>query len=102
MNRKLVGLTRSCLRLVERVRPGLPLFLFSITDKRLYGVFEAVRSPRWSLLRSLALVPNRCPPPLADVEWPAGHRARRVGQRGQARHGLAVPCSGGAQPSVLA
>ena len=46
LRRGLVGMTRSCLTLVERVKPGLPLFLFNLTNKRLYGVLEAVRSPR--------------------------------------------------------
>lgn len=40
--RNLVGATRACLQLVKRVRPGMPIFMFNISDKRVFGVFEAV------------------------------------------------------------
>jgi len=44
LSRKLSGLTRSSLRDVEALREGTPIFLFNVNDKRLHGVFEAVRS----------------------------------------------------------
>jgi len=28
---------------VEALRPGAPLFLFNVNDKRMHGIFEAVR-----------------------------------------------------------
>ena len=43
LSRKLSGLTRSSLRDVEALRAGTPIFLFNVNDKRLHGVFEAVR-----------------------------------------------------------
>jgi hypothetical protein len=44
LGRRLSGLTRSNLRDVEGMRAGTPLFLFNVNDKRMHGVFEAVRS----------------------------------------------------------
>lgn len=46
LERKLVGATRTCLPLVKRVRSGLPIYMFNISDKKLYGTFEAVRTRR--------------------------------------------------------
>lgn len=43
LSRRLSGLTRSNLRDVEALRPGTPIFLFNVNDKRMHGVFEAVR-----------------------------------------------------------
>lgn len=43
LSRRLSGLTKSNLREVEALRPGSPLFLFNVNDKRLHGIFEAVR-----------------------------------------------------------
>ncbi|XP_076913529.1 uncharacterized protein LOC143572193 isoform X2 [Bidens hawaiensis] len=41
LSKQLFGLPKEHLEYVEKVGPGLPLFLFNYTDKKLHGVFEA-------------------------------------------------------------
>lgn len=61
LSRRVSGLTRGALRDVEALQAGTPIFLFNVNDKRLHGVFEAVRAP-----------PQRTPPRAA------GRRRRRA------------------------
>lgn len=78
LQRQLLGLTRNCLSLVQRVRPGMPLFLYNLSDKNLYGVFEAtsngaldIEPSAWA---SVAKRRSGCP-------FPAQVRCRERGLR---------------------
>ncbi|KAD1053236.1 hypothetical protein R6Q59_027178 [Mikania micrantha] len=41
LSKQLFGLPKEHLEYVEKIVPGLPLFLFNYTDRKLHGVFEA-------------------------------------------------------------
>ncbi|KAI7743060.1 hypothetical protein M8C21_007109 [Ambrosia artemisiifolia] len=41
LSKQLFGLPKEHLEYVEKISPGLPLFLFNYTDKKLHGIFEA-------------------------------------------------------------
>ena len=36
-----IGLPYPHIRYVEKIRPGMPLFLFNYSDRKLHGIFEA-------------------------------------------------------------
>jgi hypothetical protein len=42
MQNGLFGLTQPSWPFVKRITPGMPLFLYNLTEKRFHGVFEAV------------------------------------------------------------
>ena len=42
MQKGLFGLTQQSWSFVKNVTPGMPLFLYNLSEKRFHGVFEAV------------------------------------------------------------
>lgn len=54
MRNGLFGLTQQSWSFVKDIQPGMPLFLYNLTERRFHGVFEAVRAER----------PQRDPPTL--------------------------------------
>jgi hypothetical protein len=42
MQTGLFGLTAHSWRIVNRITPGMPLFLYNLNERRFHGVFEAV------------------------------------------------------------
>jgi hypothetical protein len=44
MRAGLFGLTQGSWSFVKRITPGMPLFLYNLTERRFHGVFEAVRA----------------------------------------------------------
>lgn len=45
----LFSMTQESWSIVKDVRPGMPLFLYDASERRIHGVFEAVRLPTLAL-----------------------------------------------------
>jgi hypothetical protein len=45
----LFSMTQASWSFVKEVRPGMPLFLYDTSERRIHGVFEAVRLPTLAL-----------------------------------------------------
>ncbi|KAL9231464.1 hypothetical protein vseg_006691 [Gypsophila vaccaria] len=48
-SKKLFGLPGAHISYVQKVTPGMPLFLFNCTDRKLFGIFEAVSSGQMNI-----------------------------------------------------
>ncbi|KAK9699980.1 hypothetical protein RND81_08G208500 [Saponaria officinalis] len=48
-SKKLFGLPGAHFAYVQKVTPGMPLFLFNCTDRKLFGIFEAVSSGQMNI-----------------------------------------------------
>ena len=65
MRNGLFGLTQQSWSFVKDIKPGMPLFLYNLSEKKFQGVFEAVSTHPMHRARAPAPCPPRAPDPHA-------------------------------------